>query len=350
MTSNYARIFQEDTDNQEVSSASTTPAQVQAFYNASKILNVVIGGAVTVMPTTLAKTYISALTSATPATSPAASPGDWQAVADNFARWNEEFALFYGYRMRIIGLVTPDAGNHAAFRDMAIESATNGRTLGIVTGCALGDYLLSNSNYPPTRLALLNRDNIQVAGFGIDGYDAYLSYAGQIFGVRVSKDVDWNQTGNPLVVDSSVEQAYSPIDPAIDPFVLHGVMTIGVTKSGYQIIQGVTAYQDHVSTFNSSTEQTYLVRNRDLADYTLFNGINVIAALGNNGVTPQMIQSVLGQNGQDMVDSGKITGYKVVSITKNGNAWKAVRQCSIESSPDFFVYENQILVDAGGNV
>src|SRR3990167_6323053 len=122
LIANYARIFQEDVDAQEISVALDTPDKVLDFYGKSKVLSAVIATGITIMPVTLAKTYVQNLTGATKATSPAALAADWQNVADNFQRWNEEFALVNKFYLRVIGLASSDAANHAAFRDMATRS------------------------------------------------------------------------------------------------------------------------------------------------------------------------------------------------------------------------------------
>ncbi len=137
MTGNYARIFQEDTDNEEVSDALTTPALVTAFYGTSKYLSVAISAGITTMPETMSKTCIQNLTSATMATSPAATTGDWQNCADDFNRWNNEFALVNKVYMRVIGLTTTDAANHGAFADLAVAQRKLNKPIAVVAGCEL---------------------------------------------------------------------------------------------------------------------------------------------------------------------------------------------------------------------
>ena len=170
LTTDYARIFQEDTDNEEVSVALTTPALVTAFYGTSNYLSVVISTSITTMPTTKSKTYIQNLTSATKATSPAASTGDWQNCADDFARWNNEFALVNKVYMRVLGLTTTDAENHGAFSDLAIAQRVLNIPIAVVAGCELGDYALATSAaaYPVKRAFALNSQDFQLAGFGLD--------------------------------------------------------------------------------------------------------------------------------------------------------------------------------------
>jgi hypothetical protein len=349
LTTDYARIYQEDTDNQEVSTeALDTVAKVTAFYATSQVLEVTPATGITLMPVTLAKTLLQNLTSATKATSPEPQASDWQDIADNFERWNEEFALINKFYMRVIGLVTSDAANHSAFCALATSMRAKNKPVQIVAGCALGDYALATSNaaHPIARLKALNTDEIQVAGFGLDGLDPYLSYSGEIFGTRLANAVNHNQTRDVLVA-STVEKAFFQDDADLDAYVKAGVMSILMTPTGYKIVQGVTAYQDQSTTFNPDAKKTYLVMNRDLADFDLRATLEVLDTLvGADGVTSEMISTAMVTSGNKMKDEMKyITDFKVTRIYKEGNAWKAEREVAFDSPTDFVGLTNTIVVN-----
>ena len=349
LAANYATLFQEDLDNKEVSGTLDTIQKVTAFYATSKILTATQVGSISIMPVTLAKTAIRLLTSATLATTPATTATDWQAVCDNFQRWNTEFAQVNGVYIRVIGITTTDAtnANHVAFRDMATAQRAINRPVAIIGGCAVGDYLTATSaaTNPINRAKALNSDDFQLAGFGIDGYAGAHSLAGEIFGIRLANNINHNQTNDDILA-TTVEKSYDFNDPSIQAYAVAGVMTIKSTKIGYKLLQGVTTYQDQSTTFNPDTKKTYLVANRDVADFDLRAQIEVLDGVnGQDGVTKDYIISAMTTVGDLLVSSGIILSYTIDSVTKTGNAWTVKRTVSIGSPTDFIGLINTILVN-----
>jgi len=348
LIADYARIYQEDTDNQEVSEALTTPALVEAFYATSKYASVVVAAGVTVMPVTLAKTNFQNITSATKATSPAATASDWEAITENFQRWNEEFALVNKKYIRVLNLITSDAANHASFATLATTMRGVSKPIALIAGCALGDYLLATSDAasPITRAKALNSDAIQLAQVGLDGNAAYLSMSPEIFGIRISNAITHNQT-NDLLVATTVEKAYYQEDAALDTLCVNGVMAIKMTPTGFKLAQGLTTYQDHATTFNTDTKMTYLVTLRDLADFDLRLMLELLDQfVGADGVTREILSSAIVQASETEQNQLQyITSYQIQSITRTGNAWTVERTITLPGVTDFIGLINTIIVD-----
>ncbi|MFA5349277.1 MAG: hypothetical protein WC309_02820 [Candidatus Paceibacterota bacterium] len=347
LTSDYARIFQEDTDNEEVSDALTTKQLVEEFYATSKYLSVEVSAGITVMPVTKSKTYIQNLTSATKATTPATQASDWQNVADDFNRWNNEFALVNKVYLRVLGLTTTDSANHAAFSALAIAQRALNKPIAVVAGCELGDYALATSNADSSiaRARALNDENFQLAEVGLDGYSAGLSLAGELFGMRLANSVNHNQTWDEVVA-SSVEKFYFQDDADYETRIISGVVTILATKDGFKISQGVNTYQDQSTTFNENTKKTYLIQNRDVADFDLRAMIELLeTANGQDGLTKESLANLVVKQSDILVSGGIITSYSITDITKSGNAWTVKRQASVDSPTDFIGLENTILVN-----
>ena len=347
LTTDYARIYQEDTDNEEVSVALTTPQLVTTFYATSKYLSVAISAGITTMPVTKSKIYIQNMTSATKATSPAATTGDWQACADSFNRWNNEFALVNKVYMRVLGLTTTDADNHVAFADLAVAQRTLNKPIAIVGGCELGDYALatSNADYPVKRSFALNSENFQLAGFGLDGYSAGLSLAGELFGIRLANNVAHNQTWDEIVA-STVEKFYSQDDATYQTMITAGVVSILGTPAGFKLSQGVSTYQDQTTTFNADSKKTYLIQNRDVADFDLRAMIELLETVnGTDGITKETLSNLVVKQSELLVSAAIITSYTITEISKTGNAWTVKRTASIDSPTDFIGLENTLLVN-----
>ena len=341
LVANYARIFQMDTDNQEVSGALTTVPAVQNFYATSANLSAVCAAGISLMPVTLAATFVGDLTSAIKATSPAMTATDWQAIAAAFPRWNEEFAIANKFYMRVIGLVTSDAANQASFSALAVSMRTNGRPVAIVTGAALS---VADASVPALTLAL-NSDDVQFAARGLDGVAAYKSLAGQLFGIRLANSVAHNQT-NDEIVCSTVEKAYSQLDAALTTLCNAGAVVPVMTKTGYKVSQGLTTYQDHSTTFNPASRKTYLVMCRDLADFSLRATLEVLdAQVGADGVTAPVLSAVVRQVLETLKsDYGYILDYKINRIYKQGNAFVVDRSVSIDTPTDFIGLIDTIIV------
>lgn len=342
-TAGYARIFQADTDNQEVSSSAlTTVALVQAFYAASKYASVTMAAGITLMPVTLAKTYLQQLGSATPATAPAATASDWQAIVSNFQRWNEEFALVNKAYMRVLNLITSDSANHASFSALAVSMRAISKPIACIAGAALGETPAQLY----ARTFALNTDAFQLAGNGLDGLGAYLSYSPEIFGIRISNAITHNQT-NDLIVATTVEVAYYQESTTLETLCNNGVMAIKVSKNGYQIAQGLTTYQNHTNTFNPDTKMTYLVTLRDLADFDLRLMLELLDQFaGADGVTREVLSSAIVQSSElEQNQLQYITGYQIQSITKTGNAWTIQRSVTLAGITDFIGLVNSIIVN-----
>jgi len=344
----YARVFQPDTEKQEVSTALTTTTLLRDFYANSLILELQEVVEEVVPPETLAATYLGTVTDATQATSPEAQAEDWQSIVDNFHRWNEEFALINKIYLRVIGLATSDAANQAAFRDLANLMRTLNKPVAIVTGAGVGDYLLadSESNSLVKRTLTLNSDDVQLAGVGLDGLPASLSYAGELFGIRLASDIIHNQT-NDVVLALTVERAYFREDASYEKFVRAGIVMIQMSKVGWSVSQGVTTYQDHSVSFNTQTKKTYLITLRDLADFDLRGILETMDALaGEDGVTQQTVSVAAIGFGEKLKNDYKyITDYKIDRIYKEGNAWKVDRSVALDSPTDFIGITNTIVVD-----
>jgi hypothetical protein len=346
----YARIFQPDTVNQEVSAtALDTTDKVKLFYANSNYLNATIAAGITLMPTTLAKTYIGWLTSATKATSPAASATDFQNIADNFRRWNEEFALTNKVYIRLLNVVSSSADDHAAFTALATTMRGLNKPIQIVAGCALGDYKNSDTTEPKTRAGNLNSDDIQLAGFGLDNFGAHISFAPYLFGVRLANAVNHNQTLDVIQNIQKVEKAYDRDDPALATYLENGVVAIEVTKTGYKIAQGVNTYQDQSTVFNPVTTKTYLVVMRDLADFDLRMQLEVLDELaGADGVTREIVQAAVVQASDTIKDVLKyISAYRIMELRQEQNAWKVYRKVQITPPTDFIGLVNYIVIDSG---
>ena len=202
LVTDNARLFMDDTANQEVSaSALTTVALVQAFYAISKIVTCTMAPTITLMPVTFASARLRVSAGVTLGTWVDATGSDWTAVANNFQRWNDEIAAVYKYYMRVVGAMVSTYSIHPTLATMARNARTNGNPIKVITGCALGDYRIDDERqfYPVVRAQALNNDEILLAGVGLDSLDAYKTLAGEVFGRSLAGNVGHNLTHGQVV-------------------------------------------------------------------------------------------------------------------------------------------------------
>jgi hypothetical protein len=347
LVTDNARLFMDDTVNQEVSAtALTTVAAVQAFYANSKIVTCTIASGITLMPVTFASARLRASAGVTLGTWVDATATDWTNIANNFQRWNDEIAAVYKYYIRVVGAMVSTYTIHPTLATMAATLRTNGNPIKVITGCALADYALttSDNSYPVVRAQTLNNDDILLAGFGLDSLAAYKTLAGEIFGMVLANNVGHNLTHD-QVVCTTVEKAYGQADTTYLTFIQAGVIAIQSTKNGYVISQGVTTYQDQTTTFNTVTKRTYLSSMRDLADYdTIAANQTLQNYVGADGVTATVVAKVLTDLANQEIQSGIILSAAIISIVQSQNAWIATRQVTIPTPTDFVGVVTQIIV------
>lgn len=339
----YARLFKVDMTKIVVSAALVTTVDIQAFYASNPgglILKSVTGPI-----TTVDATYLGSVTQ-TPAASPEATGADWTAIANNFSQWYQEFALKNGVYLRYILVVSADASVHATFVSLVNGMKAQNRPLVVVSGCALGDKDLqaSSANFPLNRSFATNSDRFEMASFGLDGKDPYKTYASEIFGTHLATQVNHNLTRDPIVAQS-VEKAFDKFDPVYSQYTAGGLMSIEITKNGYIMSQGINTFHNQSVVFDPQTQETYLMRNRNLADFDLMATMEVLDQFpGSDEVDETTVAAALKISGDIMRDQYKyISDYVINSITKAGTNWNVKRTVYLGSPDDFVVLENTLI-------
>ncbi len=161
----------------------------------------------------------------------------------------------------------------------------------------------------------------------------------------MANNVNHNQTWDDIVA-STVEKSYAQDDADYQTMITAGVVSILATKTGFKVSQGVSTYQDQSTTFNPDTKSTYLIQNRDVADFDLRAMIELLETVnGTDGITKESLSNLVVKTSDLLVSAGIILSYSITDITKFGNAWTVKRQASIDSPTDFIGLENTLLVN-----
>ena len=322
----YARIFLEDTDHQEVATFASTASitDVISFINKGSTFNATRGVYTGAVPTTLTKTYFQTFTGATKGTSPVATDsasGSYDTFAASAGQWFATFTNYTGVRIRILGLLDSAAAEHLVYSGLALTLRTNNQySIQVVSGCALGDILLSSGTDPITRAKALNSDDFILAGMGYDGKAAYLSLAPRFAGMMSANSVLHNFT-NDSISATTVEYLLGASNVDVTAkFLAAGVLVIG-TGANFYIVQGINTWQNQATRWTSDGAHTYKIMQRQIVDY-VYEGYKtqMNRVVGADGYGP----AVASAQGLSILNKyergGFITDYKMVDAWRDGDA------------------------------
>ena len=342
-TADYARIFLEDTDRQEVKTfeSTATITDIINWISSGSILTASRSNYSGVVPTTLAKTYLQLVASATKGTRPVATEtasGSFDTFAASAGQFFEEFSNYTKVRIRLLGLLSSTAAVHAVYKALALDLRTNLQySVQVVTGCATGDILLTSSTDPITRAKALNSDDVILAGMGINGKAPYMSLAPLYAGMISANSVLKNFT-NDVVTATTVEKFFGESNKATETasFLTNGVLLVGTGPNGYFIIQGVNTWQNHATVWTEDGAHTYLTMQRQIVDFVYEGYRNqMLEGVGADGYGPT--QASL--KGLAILDKylreGFITDRKMIDAWREGNAVKTKPEIVPLDATDF---------------
>jgi len=360
-TSAYARLFVEDTDKQATKtfSATATVPDVINWINGGNILTADRKTYTGIKPTTLAKVYLQNITSATKGTSPAATEtggGDFDLLAGLAPQLFEEMTNYTKQRVRLINVVSSSAAVQAVYKTLAVTERAAGKSLQLILGCARGDILLAADNvaHPKNRAKVLNSDDCILAGMGIDGKAAYLSFAPFTAGLMSANSVKRNLT-NDAVDAQSVEKTFGEFnkETVTAGYLANGVLLIGTGKNGYYIIQGINTYQNQATIWNTDDKKSYLIQQRQIVDFVYEGYKNEMEqGVGADGYGPSVASVQGGRILKKFKDDGFLEdsdagpAWKIMAAYREGNAVITEPQINPVDSTDFVGFKLKILVDA----
>lgn len=354
-TSGYARIYQEDPDNQQIGTFDNTTTSVDAlvaWINAGNILNADRKTYTGLFPTSFAKKALQNITSATKAVSPVATEsggGSYDTFAGSAPQLFEEFANFNGFRIRLLGVLSKTAAVHAVYKTLAQTLRTQQQSIQVITGCDLGDIALAESNaaHPIQRAKVLNSDDVILVGSGVDDKASYISSAPMFAGMMSAKSVKRNFTWD-IVNAIKVEKFFGEYnrDTETYKYVNAGVIVFGTGSTGFYIVQGLNTYQNHANLWNENDDKTYLIQQRQIVDFVYEGYKNQMElGVGADGFGPQSA-AVKGIGILDRyLADGFITDRKMLKAYRDGNAVITNPQIKPLDATDFVGFKLSVLVE-----
>lgn len=342
-TADYARIFLEDTDRQEVKTfeSTATITDVINWISSGQILTASRSTYSGIVPTTLAKIYFQIITSATKGTSPVATEtggGSFDIFAASTGQFFEEFTSYTKVRIRLLGLLSSAATVHAVYKALTADLRTNIQySIQVITGCALGDIALTSGTDPITRAKALNSDDVILAGMGINGKAAYMSLAPLFAGMISANSVLRNFTSD-VVTATTVEKFFGESNKIAETvnYLTNGVLIVGTGANGFFIVQGVNTWQNHATVWTADGAHSYLIMQRQIVDFVYEGYKNQMQqGVGADGYGPEAASA----QGLAILDKylreGFITSRRMLNAWREGNAIKTKPEIIPLDATDF---------------
>jgi len=344
-TTKYARIFQQDTDNEEVSDVLYSQDEIVSYYAEAedRLLIAEEAAADKGILAHAAAQYVPEFTTSTPGTSPAVAASDYNTAFTNLPDKLTEFSNTWNLDLRIFYPVTDNATVHGYLKNFATERRALGKPIaGIVGG---GDNDIGQTALD--EIKAINHQDIQYAVGGFDDDAAYISHAAELFGNRIYNTVAHNQTYD-KVVASTVEAWYNE-ESAIGKALMNGggtVITIPKHAKGigYVWAKGQSTLLANTATWNMD-DTTYLIMQRDLADYCQKIMVEGYEGqfVGNDNLTVADVTRYAIATINSMVSKGIIVSGKVDEIVEEAEGWTIKWAAKLPSEKNYIGIVTQIL-------
>jgi hypothetical protein len=279
--------------------------------------------------------------------SPVATATDYNDLADELPKLLEEYTNFTKNRIRILLVASPDATVHAKYLALSKTLRSNQYSILVITGADLGDADKQENDvaHPINRARALNSGNFHIAGFGYDDLPAYLSLAPQVAGIISGNPIKRNLTKDTIIA-TKVEKFLGEYNKETETskYVDNGVLTISSGKNGFYITQGVNTYQKHDSVWNEDDADTYLIQQRQIADY-VFEGFReeMEAGAGEDDFDEVKAMNRGIQKLDKYLAEGVITD-RSLSTRREGNSIKCYPSITPIDATDFVGFEMEILL------
>lgn len=357
LTAQYGRVFQQDTTNRisktfDVTSA-TALSDLISWINSSGFLTAERGtntGSIATIANTAA--YLAAVAGATPGTSPeattTATSGTFDIVAGLLPQKTEEFTNVTKARIRLITVLSHVATVHAAYKSVAQDLRSLGKSVMIISGANTGDCVLDETNaaHPLQRAKALNSDEFILAAHGYDDMPAYLSLAPQVAGIISANSVRRNLTRD-SVSAAKVEKFFGQYnrETVTEKYLRSGLLIAETGKDGFYVSQGVNTYQKNSTVWNADDRKTYLIQQRQLADFVY----EAYKEEMEQGVGADEFDEKFAANKglivlQKIANEGFITSFRIAKSYRDGNAVITVPEVTLTGANDFIGFKLSIVV------
>lgn len=301
-TAQYAVVLDYDEQRKEVSPATlTTGTAIVTWLNeSSRILAATVQtGTFTdavwiAVSSATALKDISAWGTVTDGTSPAVTTTDMDDLitALRAVEW-DAFVELYGVAPQAFLAVTDNATMHASLRDFAIDQRGINEPVSVTTGAGWADIDpdAGDTTNPAVRAATLNSQDVLLTAGGIDYLPSYLSFAPFVFGRRLSGDVNHNITNDPLVYTTLQVRWDERNSGQITYLLDRGVCVYALKGPRFVIEQGLSTLQDNDNAWNTGTNDTPLIAQRDVVDFVTHSVRTILLTdqIGADVVTPASI-------------------------------------------------------------
>lgn len=290
---------------------------------------------------------------ATAGESPASTSGQHDDLITRLdaSEW-DNFLLVNGTIPQAWCVIDGSSTVHGAWRDWATAKRTEGYPVSITVGTEWGDTELDagDDTDPKHRAAALNSEDVMLCVGGLDYLDAYLSFGPAVWGRRIGGGLNHNLTNDELVFEA-VEKKWDERNAGeLTALCRAGVVTQRLRTAGrpsFVVSEGLSTLQNNASVWNTGTNDTCLVQQRDLADFALrvFSDDLDGTIVGADGVDRDAVIAVLKARADlSLFPKGYIRSFAITSVARNdgGSGWDVVPSVSFPTPTDFVTVDLQV--------
>lgn len=266
----------------------------------------------------------------------------------------DSFGLRYQVLPQSFYLADPSSTAHAAMRDWSAAKRAEGLPVSIMTGVEWGDHVLGagDDTDPLYRCRALNSQDVALAVGGLDGLAAYLSFGPAVWGLRVAGGNLHNLTNDDLVY-TDVERRWDERTAGEVTSLLRAGALIYHLKANsrgirYRVAQGLSTLQANAVAWNTGTNDTAMLMQRDLADFIEYTTQADLDALqiGADAVDPNTIAAGLRRRALQFQRKGLIVAdsWGINSITENasGAGYDVDQRYALPKTNDYITVANRI--------
>jgi len=361
-TAQYAMLVEYDTVNVEESGTITTGQEFYDFLNdTSKYVGAkkeaTFSDVVLIAQAIKPMKEIAAWNAPTDGTSPAGTVTEHDdLISDLDASEWDNFLLTYGVVPQAFLVVDGSSTIHASWRDWAATKRAEGWPVSFTVGCDWGDTDVTgnvdtNSRY---RAQTLNSQDMMLCAGGMDFQASYLSTAPAVFGRRIGGGLNHNLTNDELLY-SNLEKIWDERSSGeLTLLTRSGVVTQRLRVAGnprYVVSEGLSTLQNNGSSWNTVTNDTPLVMQRDLADF--FDRVTKEdldgTQVGADAVSADSIAAVLRNRVEKTLERKNYVvkgSYTIseIALQDSGAGYDVTHQVQFPTTLDFITTNTQILV------
>jgi hypothetical protein len=242
---------------------------------------------------------------------------------------------------------------HTLWGAFAAAARVRGEPVSVMAGCRWADTSTSATDDTSAiyRAGVLNNQDFVLCAGGLDRLGSYLSLAPAAFGCLIGGGIGHNLTNDALIYGEVEKRWDERASGQITALIRGGVLTYKLGARRWVIASGVNTLQANATAWNTSTNDTSLIMQRDVADfirYTVLTEFETVI-VGADEIDASSIADALHNRVRaSLTPLGLVRSYRILSITQSGvNGYDLAWQVRPAPTVDFVDVTTYIQIGEG---